>query len=174
MNLKPPGFAAAILRSFTVNAAIGVVDHGSGALPAGTGGSCGHGVPSPRPGWPLVGRLFFCRLSFAGSGHVFLAGGPDPSFYTRNVSWPDPKGSAEPPCAWEEPNREALREHFLASLAGDPPKEIRQFDQAYGLLSRGRTMFSTRETCALSSTANKTQLTNLGFETREVPGLAEC
>lgn len=102
-----------------VDARVRVIDEGSSpaALGAGIGGSCASGGgPSPRPGWPQVGNYFF-----ADYGQTFLAGGPDPSFYARRVSGPDSIGG-EFVCGFMRAP-DVLREHFLASLAGDDPED---------------------------------------------------
>jgi len=112
MNLKPLGFAAAVLGGFAVNVQIRVIDEGSAASPGGRGiaGSCSSGRPS-WPDWPPVGNY-----AFAGSGNTLLSNGVDPSFYTRTL------GGAirgELACGWRS-SRDLLSEHFPATLAGEP------------------------------------------------------
>jgi hypothetical protein len=117
MNLKPPGFAASVLGGLTVDIRVRVVDEGSGTGSSrGFGASCSGGLPSPWPGWPPVGNY-----SFAGPGHLLLAGGTDPSFYTRTVGGAVPNSRGNEFACDFRITREVLREHFLASLAGDLP-----------------------------------------------------
>jgi hypothetical protein len=115
---KPPGFAAIVFGGLMVDTRVRVIDGGSGpaALGAGIGGSCANGGgPSPRPGWPQVGNYFFADYA-----HTFLAGGPDRSFYARRVSGPD-STAGQFACGFMR-SPDVLREHFLASLAGDDPE----------------------------------------------------
>ncbi len=117
-NLRAAGFAAAVLGGLTVDAEVRVVDEGSGPRRGrGVGGSCPFTPPSPWPvGWPPIASYFF---GFIDRSSVLLAAGADPSLYTRAA------GKAVlytemPPCEWLKPNRDVVREHFLANLAEEP------------------------------------------------------
>jgi len=124
MNRKPPGFAAAILGTLTVEAHIRVIDKGSGAVPGGgSGGSCSSGLPGPRTGWPIVGNYYTTgrdRYFPGNAGGGLLANGADPSFYVRVVGAADPEGSRDERRCDPKPDRNLLREHFLGRLAGEP------------------------------------------------------
>jgi hypothetical protein len=122
MKLRPPGFAAEVLGSFTVDARVRVADEGSGGVPAGgIGGSCSSGGPPPRrPGWPLVGNYLFWGANYLFSENILLAGGTDPSFYTRIVGGAVPISRGGETTCQMMPALDMLREHFLTSLAGEP------------------------------------------------------
>jgi len=124
MNRKPPGFAAAILGTLTVEAHIRVIDQGNGdVLGGGSGGSCSSGLAGPRTGWPIVGNYYTMgrdRYFPGNAGGGLLANGADPSFYVRVVGAADPEGSRDERRCDSMPNRDLLREHFLRSLAREP------------------------------------------------------
>jgi hypothetical protein len=119
VHWKPAGFAAELLRDFTVDVRMCVTDDDSCVSgPMGVGGSCSSGGPSPRPGWPPVGNYFLRR----GNG-AFLAGGADRSSYIRTVGPPDDDGNnIESRCTFYLIDRNVARGHFLSDLIFDPPE----------------------------------------------------
>ncbi len=139
MNRKPPGFAAAILGAFTVDAHIRVVDKGSGAVPGnGYGGSCSSGTREPRTGWPPVGNYYTTGLDhyFPGNaGGGLLADGTDPSFYVRVVGAADPEGSRDERRCDPKPNR-ALLKRALSGRPGWRAAREMPSVQSYGAQTR--------------------------------------
>lgn len=115
MNRRPLGFAATVLRGYTVHANVQVADVGAvPALGGGYGGSCPSGAGGPQAGWPPVGSYY---ISTRGT---LMVSGIVPSFYWRTVGGPDPNGPGnELACEFFGWKRDALREHFLAQLVGE-------------------------------------------------------
>jgi hypothetical protein len=126
------GVAAAILDNVSIDMRVRVVDDGSAQPPrGGRGGSCPFGAAGPRwPGWPDVGNYYLTTQhggsGLAGSGGGPVSRGPDPTFYMRVVSGPDPVvPHADFVCddmfTWYQPEgRDRLVERLLASLAHEP------------------------------------------------------
>lgn len=123
------GVAAAILDDVSIDLSVRVVDDGATAPPvAGRGYSCPFGGAGPRrDGWPDVGNYYITtnggETGLAESSGGPVSRGPDPTFYTRIVSGPDPVvPRADLPCddlvSWPaRGGRDRLTERLLASLA---------------------------------------------------------
>jgi hypothetical protein len=110
---RPTGFAAIVLGGLTVNAQVSVVDKDSKPYGGGVGGSCPSTPPGPWPsGWPPI-------ASYSLGGAIKLAGGIDPSFFTRAEGETAPY--TEDPCDFLKPSRDVVREGFLTDFVGGDP-----------------------------------------------------
>jgi hypothetical protein len=119
LDTKPPGFAAAVLGQFSVEATIRVVDPlgGIGGSRGEGGGVCGDtlSIP-PRPGWPAIAAYHFAME--AAPGRVLISGGPDPVYYVRRSANAG-QGTGFGECGGPL-DRDRTRSRFLARLIGIP------------------------------------------------------
>jgi hypothetical protein len=115
---RESGFAGEILRNFTIDVRIRIIDDGSGAAPPmGIGGSCAGSLPSSRPGWPLVGNYFLGR-----GGGIYLAGYTERSSYTRTVGPADDNSqNVQSYCTFFFGDRNVMKAHLLTDLVFEPP-----------------------------------------------------
>ncbi len=123
MALKPPGFAATVLGSFTVTAQVRVVDNGTGVASGigrvgGRACSSIRGGPSPSASWPPVGN--YSTRRYYGNDVVERIDGSTPVFVVRSVGAADTDERIDPCDGILEMNRDVFREHILAGLAADP------------------------------------------------------
>jgi hypothetical protein len=113
-----PGFATAVLGSFTFQARIRVTTSGASEAAQGSGGSCASSGEG-NAGWPVVGNY-----SFAGrrAGAILLADGIDPAYYMRwvNAGYDRDRGRCCGPCSVDPIDLNLYREHYLAVLLSAP------------------------------------------------------
>jgi len=126
------GVAAEIVNGISIDMRVGVVDEGAAApRTAGRGGSCPFGAAGPSiPGWPDVGNYYLAAqgggTGLTGSSGGPVSRGPNPTFYMRVVSGPDPVvPHADFVCddmmTWYLPEgQDWMIERLLASLAREP------------------------------------------------------
>jgi hypothetical protein len=126
------GVAGELVNDISIDMRVGVVDEGAAApRVAGRGGSCGFGAAGPSiPGWPNVCNYYLASqdggTGLTGSSGGPVSRGPNPTFYMRVVSGPDPVvPHADFVCddmmTWHLPEgRDRLVERLLASLAHEP------------------------------------------------------
>lgn len=113
------GFAAAVLRKFTVHANIAVIDAGGHPPPIGRGGNCVISIPEAKIGWPLVGTYLFAAPHLLPNlGSSILANGKNPVEFRRIVDqkYDQPPSFNELDCRNQFADPDGIREGLLQTL----------------------------------------------------------